>query len=206
MSKVKTGLSEMNVPDEIAFAKQVVLKMTTNPNFTTPAPALTAITTAVTALETAYTAALAARTSSKQATSDMRDKQAALTALLIEEAAYVQTTSAGDTTKIESSGFDVAKTPSQIGVLPAPADVQLNANVNPGNMGIRWKPVHGAASYVVERAADATPADYVVAANTTIGKALVNTMTSGQRYWFRVAAVNAKGIGEWTLPVSKIAP
>src|SRR5262249_10440379 len=120
MSKVKTGLSGMNVPDEIAFAKQVVVKMTANPNFTTPAPALTAITTAATALENAYTAALAARASSKQATSDMRDKQAALTALLIAEAAYVQTTSAGDTTKIESSGFDVAKSASPIGDLPAP--------------------------------------------------------------------------------------
>jgi hypothetical protein len=206
MSRLKIGLNHMNVLEEIAFARQVVTKMTGNATFTTPLPALAAITTAADDTEAAYQAMLAARIAAKQATATVQDKQGILTDLLKREGAYVQHISAGDRVKIESAGFSVTQASGAPQSLPAPADVQLNANVNPGNMGIRWKPVHGAASYVVERAADATPADYVVAANTTVAKALVNTMTSGQRYWFRVAAVNAKGIGEWTLPVSKIAP
>jgi hypothetical protein len=180
--------------------------MTGNAAFTTPAPALTALTTAATALETAYNEALAARNASKTATSAMDDKEAALGALLIDEAAYVLNASAGDATKIESSGFDVGNRPSPIGALPAPATVAFDANVNPGNMGIKWKSVRGANSYIVERAADATPTDFITVANPTKPKALVNTMTSGQRYWFRIAAVGAAGVGEWTSPVGKIAP
>jgi len=196
----------MPVTDEVAFARQIVTKMTGNATYTTPAPALAAITTAADALEAAYNAAQAARISSKQATSAMHDKQVALSALITQEAAYVQNTSAGDKTKIESAGFEVTNPNSPIGPLPAPENVELDANVNPGNMGVRWKSVHGAASYIVERAPDSAPTDYIVAANPTLARALVNTMASGTRYWFRIAAVGAAGAGEWTLPVSKIAP
>jgi hypothetical protein len=206
MARVKTNLSHMNVPNEVAFTRQVVTKMTGNATYPTPAPALAALTTGANDLETAYNAALAARISSKQATSNMHAKQKALSALLIQEAAYVQNTSAGDQTKIESAGFEVSNANTPIGALPAPQDVELDANVNPGNMGVRWKTVHGAASYIVERATDGPSLDYITVATPTIAKALVNTMASGTRYWFRIAAVGAAGPGEWTLPVSKIAP
>ena len=206
MARVKTQLSKMLVPEEIAFGRTIVTKMTGNPTYTTPVPSLASITTAATALETSYNAAQAARMSSKQATSDMKDKKAALSALINQEAAYVQNTSAGDKTKIESAGFETTNPNPPIGDLPAPTDVVLNTNVNPGNMAIRWKPVRGAASYIVERAADAAPTDYTAVANPTMAKALVNTMVSGTRYWFRIAAVGASGIGEWTLPVAKFAP
>ena len=65
----------------------------------------------------------------------------------------------------------------------------------------------GASSYVVERALDgATPLNYVTVATPTNTKVHVNTMVSGSRYWFRVAAVGAAGTGMWTLEMSKIAP
>jgi hypothetical protein len=206
MSRVKTQLSKLTVGQEVAFARQIVTKMTGNATYTTPSPALMAITTAADALEAAFNAAEAARISSKQATSAMNDKKAALSALINLEAAYVQNTSLGDKTKIESAGFETTNPNSPIGPLPAPEDVQLDANVNPGNMGIKWTPVRGAASYIVERAPDGEVMNFIVAANPTVSKALVNTMTSGQRYWFRIAAVGAAGAGDWTLPVSKIAP
>ena len=61
MARVKTKLSRMPVTDEVAFARQIVTKMTGNATYTTPAPALAAITTAADALEAAYNAAQAAR-------------------------------------------------------------------------------------------------------------------------------------------------
>jgi hypothetical protein len=136
----------------------------------------------------------------------MVDKEVALDDLINLEAAYVQNASGGDRTKIESSGFDVANPNSPIGPLPAPAAVDFDANVNPGHMGIKWKGVRGAMSYIVERASDSAPTDYIVVANPTAPRALVNTMTSGQRYWFRIAAVGAAGTGEWTSPAGKISP
>jgi hypothetical protein len=207
MSNIKTNLSKMNTVQKVQRARQVITKMTGNATFTTPAPALTALTTAADAAEASNNAALAARASSKQATSTQKDKDLALTALLLQEAAYVQNITAGDKTKIESAGFEVRNPSAPIGPLPAPQDIELNANVNPGNMGLKWKKVRGAASYVVERALDgAAPLDYISVATPTNTKVVVNTMTSGLRYWFRVAAINTDGPGLWTLPVSKIAP
>lgn len=207
MSNVKTNLGKLNVTQKVALARQVVTKMTGNATYTTPAPALTALTTAADALEAAFNAALAARASSKQATSTQSDKDTALTLLLNQEASYVQNISVGDQTKIESAGFEVRNHASPIGTLPAPASIELDANVNPGNMGLKWPRVAGAASYIVERALDGSgPLDYISVATPTNTKVTVNTMTSGSRYWFRVAAVGAAGPGMWTLPVSKIAP
>jgi hypothetical protein len=206
MAKVKTNLSKLTVLEKVALGRAIVTGMTGNANYTTPAPALTALTTAATALETAYNAALAARDASKTATSSMLDKEVALEDMINLEAAYVQNASGGDRTKIESSGFDVANPNSPIGPLAAPATVEFDANVNPGNMAIKWKGVRGAVSYIVERASNDAPTDYVVVANPTAPRALVNTMVSGQKYWFRIAAVGAAGTGEWTSPAAKISP
>jgi len=50
MAQVKVGADKLPVPDKIQFARQVVIDMTGNANFTTPAPSLASVTTAVTAL------------------------------------------------------------------------------------------------------------------------------------------------------------
>ena len=207
MSKAKAGINQKNALQAVAFTRNVVVKMTANPSFPAAVPDLPALTTAANNLETAVNAALAARTASKLATQQVKDKFAALRALVTQEMAYVQTASNGDAAKIESSGFEVAADPSPIGILPAPENLELDANVNPGNMGVIWKSVDGAASYIVERASDGPgPRVYVGVAAPTVARAIVNSMTSGQRYWFRVAAVNAAGVGFFTLEVSKIAP
>ena len=207
MSQIKTNLHHLNALGTVVLGRNVVVKMTGNPNFTTPVPGLPAVTTGCNDLETALNTAMAARTASKLATQQVKDKLAALRALLAQEASYVQTTSNGDAAKIESSGFSVANDPSPIGILPAPEDLELDSNVNPGSMGLRWKNVSGAASYIVERATDSPePRVYVGVAAPTVPRTIVNSMTSGQRYWFRVAAVNAAGVGFFTLEVSKIAP
>jgi hypothetical protein len=73
-------------------------------------------------------------------------------------------------------------------------------------MGIRWEPVRGAASYIVQRAEDSAPEEFSIVENSTLPKVLVNTMMSGRRYWFRVAAVGAAGVGVFTSPVAKIVP
>jgi fibronectin type III domain protein len=207
MSQVKANVSKLNATQTMLFGRSIVTAMTGNGVFPTPAPPLASITSAATALETAINVAIAKRAESKLSTTQMHDAQKALALLITQEGNYVQSASGGDAAKIESAGFEVRNPPAPIGDLPAPADLELDANVNPGHMGMRWTPVTGAASYVVERAPDGTaPLDYSSVANPTSAKAEVNTMTSGTRYWFRVAAVGAAGVGMWTLPVSKVAP
>jgi hypothetical protein len=207
MSQVKSNLQGLPPLGVVAKTRDIVTKMTGNANFTTPVPALPALTTGATDLETAYNAAIAARSASKAATNTLAVKLAALHALLMQEASYVQTTSGGDATKIDSSGFGVRNEPAPAVKLPAPLSLVLNANVNPGTMALKWKNVRGAVSYVVERAPDsAEPHQFAGVAIPTSPRCTVSGMTSGARYWFRVAAVNAAGNGLYSAEQSKFAP
>jgi len=196
----------MSVPAKIQYTRQIVLDMTNNPNFAAPSPDLDILSDAATSLESAYNAALQARANAKMQTSVMGQKSAVLDLLLMQEASYVQSTSGGDKAKIESAGFDVRDTPTPIGQLPAPAEPKAVPSQNPGMIQLSWKKVRGAKSYLIERALDNQPLEWAAASTSTKTKAMVNTMTSGLRYWFRVAAIGSAGQGTWSEPISKIAP
>src|SRR4051794_28324577 len=106
--------------------------------------------------------------------------------------------SGGDAGKIDSSGFTVRNVPSTpIGVLPAPSSVVITPSVDAGTVDMKWLKVRGANSYIVERAVDAATLVWIPALSTTKAKGVVNMMTSGSKYWFRVAAVGAAGRGSW---------
>jgi hypothetical protein len=205
MALIKVGVTKMSVPAKIQYTRQIVLDMSNNPNFAAPSPDLNALSEAAAALEAAYNVALQARANAKTQTSIMGQKSAALDLLLMQEASYVQNSSGGDKAKIESAGFDVRDTPTPIGQLPPPAEPKAAPSPNPGTIQLSWKKVRGAKSYLIERAVDSNqPLDWAVATMSTKTKAVVNTMTSGLRYWFRIAAVGSAGPGAWSEPISKI--
>ncbi len=207
MAQIKVGLSGMPITDKIQYARQIVIDMTGNASFTTPAPALTSISTAAIALETAFNTAQTARQVAKSKTAIQNTADAALDVLLGQLGNYVENTSSGDAGKIASSGFGVKSPASPVGTLPAPANVVIMPSASAGTVDMKWNRVPGANCYLVERAADATaPLDWNTGVTTTKAKAAVNTMTSGGKYWFRVAAVGAAGQGAWSDAVSKIAP
>ena len=207
MRLVKTRLSRLSATETVLLGRNVVTMMSGNANFPAPLPSLAAITSGMNDLEAAFAAAEAARQAAKLATQVLRDKLRAGRALLSQVSSYVQSASAGDVVKIKTSGFDVKSEGARSRRLPAPRGLVLDANVNPGTMGLRWPSVPGALIYLVERAEDGpSPRQFKHVATTTMSKANVNSMTSGSRYWFRVAAVNAAGTGIYSGEVSKIAP
>ena len=130
----------------------------------------------------------------------------ALNLALTQLANYVQNASGGDPAKIQSAGFPVRDTPSPIGPLPAPSELEAQPSQSEGHVNLWWRGVRGASSYVVERAQDGPLLNWVQALTTTKSRALVNSMASGARYWFRVAAVGAAGQSAWTDAISKIVP
>lgn len=207
MAQVKVGTAAMPIPDKIQFARQIVIDMTGNANFTTPAPTLASITTAATALESAYNAAQTARQVAKGLTTAQDAKNIALDLLLSQEGNYVENTSGGDAAKIESSGFSVGNPKTPIGPLLAPLNLVAKPSESEGTADLKWKSVRGAGTYNITRATDPNvEASWVVAGASTKTKASVNTMTSGTKYWFRVAGVGAAGQGPWSDPVPMIAP
>jgi hypothetical protein len=72
---------------------------------------------------------------------------------------------------------------------------------------VSWKKVRGAKMYNIERALDSGHGlDWSTVLSCSRTRATVNSMNSGQRYWFRVAAVGSAGQGPWSDSISKIAP
>lgn len=207
MAQVKVGSARISIPDKIQYARQIVLDMTGNANFTTPAPTLPSLAAAATALEAAYNAAQTLRQAAKSKTAIQNTAEAALDVLCGQLGNYVENTSGGDAAKIISSGFNVKAPAAPVGDLPAPDNVSITPSTHPGAVDMKWKRVRGARCYLVSQAADSSaPLDWSMGVATTKAKAAVNTMTSGGRYWFRVAAVGAAGQGAWSDAVSKIAP
>ena len=208
MALIKTGLDRLSVPDKIQYARQIVLDMTGNANFPTPNPALTSVTTAANNLESSYNAAQTARQISKSKTSDQDVKSVALDMIVTQLANYVENTSNGDKTKIESAGFSTRNPATPPLPMMAPEDLQVfpSAGAGTGSADLSWAPVRGAYTYNIERAADAPVLTWGNVGVATKSKATVNSMTSGLKYWFRVTAVGPAGQGPASDPVPLFAP
>ena len=196
----------MPIPDKIQFGRQIVLAMTGNPNFPTPSPTLAALLDGSERLEDAYNEALAARQAAKAKTSVQDDEVAGFDLVLMQLANYVENASDGDKAKIESAGFSVRNPPAPIGTLPAPVDLQVAPSEHAGTADVSWKQVRGARAYTIERAADAPALDWGMIGTSTKKEASLNSMQSGQKYWFRVAAIGAAGQSAYSDPVPLFAP
>lgn len=185
------GVRKLNATGLVAKALFVETKMTGNANFTTPVPPIATITTARGALETAIVVAM---DGGKTAHLDKRMKEAALILLLIEEAGYVTSVSGGDEAKIISSGFDVRKVPTPIGVLDAPGDLRASLTEFPGQARLRWNSVYGGYTYIVYRKPDgAEDSEFVAVATVTRANYLDEGLATGKFYWYKVVAIGAAG-------------
>jgi len=206
MSYAKLGLDVLTVPAKIQYGRRLAAGITSNPNFPTPNPNAAALTAATDQLETAFNDAQAARLIAKTKTALQDEQNAALDLLVAQLASYVDNASGGDAVKIESAGFAVRATPAPIGELPAPTDLQVLPSEHSGSADVSCKPVHGAKTYLYERAADAATLDWKPIGASTKRAGMFNSMVSGQKYWFRMAAVGAAGQSAWSDPVPLFAP
>lgn len=119
-------------------------------------------------------------------------------------AGFTESVTEAKAADIESAGFSVraARTPTQ--ALPAPATVVARTNGWPGHTQLRWVPLLGAKSYIIQRCADPMREDgWEFAMGCTAASAEVNGVEPGQRCWYRVAGVNGKGQGTWSAPVCR---
>ena len=91
-----------------------------------------------------------------------------------------------------------ASTPMSLNVTNGDAD---------GELDLSWEPVSGAKSYVIEISGDPPTNDSWKHAGVSTKSSWTATgLTSGTRYWFRVAAVSTGGQSGWSDPATKIAP
>lgn len=206
MSYAKVGLDDLSVPAQIQTGVRLISGITNNPALPTPQPTPAEMQAVTDALAGAYNEALAARLVAKTKTQALQvkvDEFAGAVSLL---ASYVNSASRGDAAIIESAGFSVRATPAPIGPLPAPTDLQAEPGEHKGHAELRWDPVYGAKSFLIQRAEGAPELVWGFLASVTNSRAEVNSMVSGKTYWHRVAAVGAAGQGPWSDPVPMLAP
>lgn len=208
MSKIKLNFTRLSVTDKIAKARQIVTALTGNASFTTPTPALASVTTAINDLETANTATLAARQEAKSRTTDQQNKEDALDRIMTQLASYVESAAGDNETLIQSVGMDVRAAASPSSQIPSPpANLAASAGDRDGEIDLSWDTLVGARSYVIEKSSDPpTATSWSHAAVSTRSKTTIEGLTSGTRYWFRVAAINQHGQSGWSDPAMKIAP
>jgi hypothetical protein len=207
MTKVKLNLRSLSTTEKVAKARQIVSALTGNADFATPQPSLAQVTAAADNLETAYAEAQTARQTAVTKTSIMRDREDALEGILRQLAAYIESVSGDDDTKILSAGVSVKSPTIASSEVTAPTGLSTSQGDHDGEIDLTWDKVRNAKSYIVERSSDPPSATSWKHETVSLkSSATISNLTSGTRYWFRVAAVMSGGQSGWSDPSTKIAP
>ena len=208
MAKIRLNLSSLTIQEKVAKAEQIVTAMTGNDSFPTPSPALPTITTAAKELGAAAGEVQSVRQAAKEKTSIQSRKEDTLDQLLTQLAGYVESVAGSNEQMILSAGMDVRAPAVPTTDRPAqPQALTPTAGDHDGEIDLSWDTVSGAKSYVIDQSSDSgTPANWTHAGVSTRSFYTAKSLTSGTRYWFRVAAVNQNGQSGWSDPAMKIAP
>jgi hypothetical protein len=189
----------LSVSALITYAKGLVTRMTANPSFPNPTPALAAVTAAIDDLQVAEAAALA-RTKGAIATRD--DKRAALVLLLKQLRGYIQTTADASVENgaaiIESAGAAVRKAPTRRARAFAakPGAVTGTAKVVAVAAGRR-------ASYEWQYSTDGGKT-WITAPVTLQSKTTIAGLAAGATVLFKSRSVTKAGEGDWSQPASLV--
>lgn len=187
-------------PELSVMASHVVELMTGNANFPNPNPTLDVIATA----NAAYLQALyKAQGGSKEDTVIKNRNRRIIESLLKTETDYVQQVSGGDEAIILSSGFDVNRKPAVIGPLAKATGLVIKAGDNKGSMLVNCNVVNHAAFYEFEyTATPSTLTSIWLKRTSTKHKMLIDGLTSGKQYTFRVAGAGSDPSRNWSDEIS----
>lgn len=219
IERVSQRLGERTVSNKVEYARNVILCMTGNSNFSMPNPPLATVTTAIDNLDDAAAAAVSG---GKNKTNAMNSKEDVLDNLLSQLGNYVESTASaaaatgGDAkTIITSAGMDYAR-PKNKAPLPLAPDGVKAVSTAEGQIDLNWKGVKYSRAYVVEISSDVaaiTPTSgttpvttrvfisWVITDVCTKSKCTITGLISGTKYAFRVYAVGTAGKGAVSVPV-----
>jgi len=191
-ANIKLALQRLIPVTLLALIRNVVAKMTGNPNFTTPKVLLADMTLLANNLEAAIEAATDGSRESKSKRDDLFQAGKEMLAL---QADYVRSECAGDRTKLLSSGYDLAKSREPIGIPGVPVNLLARLSGKVGQVELRFSAVHGATGYQLWMT-DKDPEvhnSWQAIGYTTRVKHMVTDLESYKAYWFCVSAIGTAG-------------
>ena len=207
MARIRLNLKNLTITEKIAKGRQIVTAMSNNNSFPSPSPPLTDVTTALEDLEKAF--ALVQSAKSETATRVVVQDNAAtkVDQILTQLAGYVESVAGRDDTLITSAGMDTKAVRSASSVPNVPQAFSAAAGEHEGEINLSWKAVPNARSYTIESSNDpATASTWTHVGIATSASKTISDLTSGKRYWFRIAAVGASGQSGWSEHATKVAP
>lgn len=206
MSKIKLNL-RTPVPEKVQKGRHILAAMTNNPNFVTPHPPLADIATLLSSLEEIHKAHKIVRGEVRAKASAEDDVERKLDQSLRQLSAYVESIAGPDETIITSAGMEMKAARSTPSLLPAPGSLSATTGDHDGEIDLTWRKVENAKGYLIQASPDPpsqTSWSHAEAATATFKT--IQNLTSGERYWFRVAALGSLGPSGWSEPATRIAP
>jgi hypothetical protein len=179
--------------------------MTDNPNFPNPTPALADITAKT---EEFRELAKQARFRDKRYVYERNLVGKELKDMLRTLAAYVTMVAEKQGDVILSSGFDIRSEAEPVPPLTRPRDLEVFHDRESGMAELNWDTVRHALNYTVEMSAaspDGPDANWIEIGTTSKSKLMVDNLTQGAFYWFRVKANGTNGNSAFCPPKKYMA-
>ena len=207
MPRIKLNLRNLSIPNKVQRGRQILTAMTNNANFSAPHPPLSEVTAALASLEQNYGLVQAAKADVKAKVTTLDDSVVKVDQILLQLAAYVESIAGTDEKIITSAGLATKITRSAPIFLSPPQNLSATPGDHEGVIELSWKKVPKARSYTIQMSPDPpTSESWTQAAIATASTRTIENLTSGKRFWFRVAAIGAMGQSGWSEPATKIAP
>ena len=204
MANIALKTNKLPITGKIVKGQQIITMSTGNPLVPGNAAALTAFGNTQADLIAANDAYETSRQVTANLLSQRDDAEAAWNTTLNGLAGVTENATQGVKTAILSAGFDVRGTRTPTPPLQAPAGMNVATNGSPGVSKLKWNPVHGAVSYLVEQSPDPiTDQGWVQVDTPTKASCEIGGAEPGKILWFRAAAVNASGAGPWSEPAKR---
>jgi hypothetical protein len=205
MAQVKLELAQRDDNDLQAFAEAHIEAMKDNPNFPNPSPSAADFAAALAAFKADVAAAEVAEQAATAAIKKREASRAVLSQFFNDRASHVQTKSGGKEEMILTAGLGVRAQPLPVEPLPAPVDFMPTMGDAPGQIELTWSALRGARTYLIQYREHGTSGEWSQEIGTK-SRFLVEGLTGGKTYVFRVAAVGAAGQSPWSLEAARMAP
>ena len=205
--KALSGFKKLNDERFSSLASTVYNAMQSNIHFTTPVPDLTDVKLAIDHFEDKL--ALSNRKGSPYDTALKNEVRGELELILAELVFYVNKVAEGNLPMLLSSGFTVSSYPRTYYVPPIVQNVRLRDGRQSGQVLLKFEMQENIRLYEYCYSSE-KDADYehiwseIYKTSSSTGN-LISGANPGSFYFARVRAINTKGIGEWSEPVSMMA-
>ena len=207
MARVKSGVSSLTKAGLMQFLQTTITAATGNAYVPTPTPTIPAMQTLLDGGATKINAVEMAEAHATMLRTERDAHMDLIRVALTQFITYAEAACGFDPVKLQSLGLTLRSpaTPLQ----PCGTVMGLVASVgdNEGQLLGDWPRLPFAEAYEVQTSPDAiTPTSWAHTATVIDPEVLVPDLTSGQKRWMRVRAINRLGSGPWSDPACRMIP